>query len=256
MFENSPREFTLGDAEGRAFLSAVAPYIVAVLLPGGDVGTGTLVRWKSVGLVLTANHNLEGTKRSEVRFCFYPGGSLRDGPMTAEDRGDLYRGVLVPVGDEIIGDRPNDIVAIPLNLEHLPGAAKFYEIDHRASTINDGATVVLAGFAGDNSFPLPKDSRAVGVTVQTGKFDTTLNSRKFLSSSYRAADHLLPYSRVEEGIRPHGISGAAAWCNGDCPGDVWAARPLLVGVQTSWFPRPKLLQIVRLGPVLSLLERL
>ena len=219
-----PREFTLGDAEGRAFLSAVAPYIVAVLLPGGDVGTGMLVRRKSIGLVLTANHNLDGTKLSEVRFCFYPGGSLRDGPMTAEDRGDLYRGVLVPVGD---ADRSNDIVAIPLNLEHLPGAAKFYEIHHKALTINDGATVVLAGFAGDNSFPLPKNSRAVGVTVQTGKFDTTLNSRKFLSSSYRTADHfLLPYSRVEEGVRPYGISGAGAWCNADSPGNVWAARPL------------------------------
>jgi len=163
----------------------------------------------------------------------------------------------MPVGDEIVADKSNDIVAIPLNLEGLPGAAKFYEINDRASTINDGVTVVVAGFAGDNSFPLPKDSRAVGVTVQTGKFDTTLNSRKFLSSNYRAADHfLLPYSRVEDGVRPYGISGAGAWCNADSPGDVWAARPLLVGVQTSWFPNPKLLQIVRLGPVLSLLERL
>jgi hypothetical protein len=80
MFENSPREFTLGDAEVRAFLSAIAPHIVAVLPPGGDVGTGTLVRWKSIGLVLTANHNLDGTKPSEVGFCFYPGGSLLDGP--------------------------------------------------------------------------------------------------------------------------------------------------------------------------------
>ena len=68
---------------------------------------------------------------------------------------------------------------------------KFYETHLKALTINDGATVVLAGFAGDNSFPLPKNSRAVGVTVQTGKFDTTLNSRKFLSSSYRTADHFL-----------------------------------------------------------------
>lgn len=257
MFENSPREFTLGDAEVRAFLGAVAPHIVAVLLPGGDVGTGTLARWKSTGLVLTANHNLDRTKPSEVRFCFYPGGSLREGPMTAQDRGDLYRGVLMPVGDETIADKSNDIVAIPWNLEHLPGAAKFYEVDHRVSTINDGATVVLAGYAGDNSFPLPQRSRAVGITVQTGRFDTTLNSRKGLSSEYRPADHfLLPYSRVEEGIRPYGISGAGAWCNADCPGDVWAARPLLVGVQTSWFATSKLLQIVRMGPILSLLEGL
>lgn len=256
MFEGSAREFTLGDAEGRAFLSAIAPYIAAVLLPGGDVGTGTFVRWNSSRLLLTANHNLDGTKASEVRFCVYPGGSLRDGPMTPQDRGELYRGVFMPVG-ETIADKSNDIVAIPLNLEHLPGGAKFCEIDHRASSINEGATVTLAGFAGDNSFPLPKDSRAVGVTVQTGKFDTTLNSKRFLSSSYRPTDHfLLPYSRVDEGIRPYGISGAAAWCNADCPGDVWTAQPMLVGVQTSSFSGPKLLQIVRLGPILSLLDRL
>jgi hypothetical protein len=48
MFEDSPRELTLGDAEIRAFSSAIAPHILAVLPPGGDVGTGTLVRWKSM----------------------------------------------------------------------------------------------------------------------------------------------------------------------------------------------------------------
>ena len=205
MFEDSPREFTLGDVEVRAFLSAAAPHIVAVLPPGGDVGTGTLVRWKSLGLILTANHNLDGTKPSEVRFCFYPGGSLGDGPMTAQDHGDLYRGQISPVDNRIIADKSNDIVMIPLNLEDLPGAAK----------------------------------------------------KKFLSSTYRAEDHfLLPYSRIEEGIRPYGISGAGAWCNADCPSDVWAARPLLVGVQTSWFQKSKLLQIVRIEPILSLLEGL
>jgi hypothetical protein len=134
MFENSPREFTLGDAEVRAFLSAIAPHIVAVLPPEGDVGTGTLVRWKSIGLVLTANHNLDGTKPSEVGFCFYPGGSLLDGPMTARDHGALYRGQLMPVDDAMIADKANDIAVTPLNLEHPPGAATFYEIDHRVPT--------------------------------------------------------------------------------------------------------------------------
>ncbi len=256
MFENSPREFSLGDAEARAFSSAIAPHIVAVLPPGGDVGTGTLVCWKSIGLVLTANHNLDGTKPSEVRFCFYPGGSLGDGPMTPQAHGDLYRGVLTPADDVMFADKANDILAIRLNLEHLPGAAKFYQIDPRVPTINHGATITLAGYACDNSFPLPQNSRAVGVTVQSGRFDTTLNSRRDLSSQYRAADHfLLPYSRGEEGIRPYGISGAGAWANAGCPSEVWSACPLLVGVQTSWFPNAKLLQIVRLEPILTLLER-
>jgi hypothetical protein len=176
--------------------------------------------------------------------------------MTPQVHGDLYRGVLTPADDVMVADKANDILAIRLNLEHLPGAAKFYEIDPRVPTINDGATVILAGYACDNSFPLPRNSRAVGVTMQSGRFDTTLNSRKNLSSQYRAADHfLLPYSRVEEGIRPYGISGTGAWCNANCLGEVWAARPLLVGVQTSWFPNPKLLQIVRMEPILALLER-
>ena len=92
MFEIANREFTLGDAEDRAFSQCLSALYCRLPLPGGDLGSGTLVRWKSIGLVLTANHNLDGTKLSEVRFCFYPGASLRDGPMSAEDLGYPYRG--------------------------------------------------------------------------------------------------------------------------------------------------------------------
>jgi hypothetical protein len=163
----------------------------------------------------------------------------------------------VPIEKETVADKANDIAAIPLKLEQPPGAAKFYEIDPKTPIVEDGNTVLLAGYAGDNSFPLDNQSRAVGVTVQTGRFNAQLNSRTDLPYTYNPVDQfLLPYTRTHEGIRPHGISGAAAWCNMDHEGEVWAARPTLVGVQTSWFPKSKLLKIVRLGPVLSLLQKL
>jgi hypothetical protein len=163
--------------------------------------------------------------------------------------------VLLPVEDDAIADQENDIVAIRLNTDRLPPTARFSEIDPRAQIIRDGSTVILGGFAWDNSFPLKGQARAVGVTTQSGRFDSALNARKGLSSKYNPDNHfLLPYTRVEDGVKPYGFSGAAAWCNADQVGAVWAPHPILVGVQTAWFPTSKLLQIVRLGPILTLLS--
>ncbi|MGO9273114.1 MAG: hypothetical protein ACLQOO_23245 [Terriglobia bacterium] len=249
---------TIDDVQARAFYHSIAPHIVALLPPDGlTVGTGTLVKWKSSHLILTANHNLEGSKPSAIKFAFYPGGTLREGRMSSrEDSGGLCRGVLLPADDNVIADEKNDIVAIPLDVRQLPATARFYEFGEKAPIPNDGNTVFLAGFAWDNSFPLKGQARAVGVITQSGVLDSVLNATKGLSSTYNPEDHfLLPYV-MDDNIRPYGISGTGAWGNTDHAGSVWTSQPVLVGVQIAWFPGSKLLQIVRLGPVLSLLRRL
>jgi hypothetical protein len=259
MHADSSSAFTVGDAEIRPFYHSIAPHIVALLPPDGvTVGTGTLIKWKSSHLILTANHNLERNRPSAVRFVFHPGGTLREGPMTTrEDSGGLYRGVLLPVDDNVIFDKGNDIVAIPLGVKQMPETAKFYEIGPKAPVLNDGNTIILAGFAWDNSFPLKGQARAVGVITQSGRFDGRLNATKGLSSRYNSEDHfLLPYTRVDDGVTPYGISGTGVWANSDQAGSVWTAHPILVGIQTAWFPKSKLLQIVRLDTVLALLTNI
>lgn len=257
-FSNSVDGFTVRDGEIRAFYHSIAPFTVALLPPDGvHVGTGVLVSWKSLPLILTANHNLLGTRASEMRFVLHPGGTLHEGPMTREDSGKLYRGVSLPVEEEVIADAQNDIAAIRLKSDHLAPASAFCDIDSRMQQINDGSTVILVGFAWDNSFPLGGQARAVGVTTQTGRYDNELNKRKDLPSTYSAEEHfLLPYTRVEDGVKPHGMSGTAAWCNKEPAGTLWTPHPTLVGIQTAWFPKSRLLQIVRLGPILDLLAPL
>jgi hypothetical protein len=77
---------TVEDAQLRAFYHSIAPHIVALLPPDGlTVGTGTLIKCKSSHLILTANHNLDGSKPSAIRFAFYPGGTLREGRMMSRE---------------------------------------------------------------------------------------------------------------------------------------------------------------------------
>lgn len=251
-------EPTLGSAEVRAFIHTIARHTVALLPPDGThVGTGTVVRWKALRLILTANHNLQGTRPSAVRFVFYPGGTLREGPMgSSQDKTKLSAGVLLPVEDAVC-DLENDIAVVPLNMDRLPETGEFYDINPRPPIIREANTIMLAGFAWDNSVPLRGQARAVGVTTQTGRFDTTLNSRRDLSSKYDPDGHfLLPYTRIADGIRPGGMSGAAAWCNADPSGTVWAPRPVLAGVLIAWFEKSKLLQIVKMERILALLDRI
>jgi hypothetical protein len=157
----------------------------------------------------------------------------------------------------VIADKGNDIVAIPLSVKRLPAAAKFYEIGQKVPVPQDGNTVTLAGFAWDNSFPLKGQARAVGVITQSGRFDGALNATKGLSSRYNPEDNfLLPYTRIDDGVLPYGISGTGVWGNADHATSVWTPHPVLVGVQTAWFAKSRLLQIVRLGPILSLLANI
>jgi hypothetical protein len=164
--------------------------------------------------------------------------------------------VLLPVDDNVIADKENDIAAIPLNVERLPAAARFYEIGKKVPIPNNGNTVFLAGFAWDNSFPLKGQARAVGVITQSGVFDSALNATKGLSSKYNSEDHfLLPYV-MDDDVRPYGISGTGAWGNADHARSVWTSKPILVGVQIAWFEKSRLLQVVRLGPISALLANI
>lgn len=256
MFSKIVPGFTFGAAQQRAFYHAIAPYTVGLLLQDGlSVGTGTLINWKSLPLILTANHNLEDTKASEVRFVFNPGGNLEDGPMSSiRDSGKLSRGNRLSLDNNVFADKQNDIVAIRLSDKNLPQAAKFYELDSTSQTVREGCSVILVGFAWDNSCVLENNARAIGVTTQIGNYSSNLNARSGLSG-YNEEDHfLLPYTRDKDGVKPHGMSGAAAWCNRDYAGNIWAPKPLFYGIQTAWYKRPKLLKIVRLEPILNLLN--
>lgn len=115
--------------------------------------------------------------------------------MTPEHSGELYRGVPLPVDDDAISDTQNDIVAIRLKSERLAPASRFCDVEPKMRSISNGASVILVGFAWDNSFPLKGQARAVGVTTQTGRYDSELNEKKGLSSTYNAESHfLLPYT--------------------------------------------------------------
>ena len=58
-------------------------------------------------------------------------------------------------------------------------------------------------------------------------------------------DVLVNYEPNEPNMKPHGFSGAAAWCDRLArTGTVWTASPVLFGVQTSAFMASRLLQIV------------
>lgn len=260
MLSFSQREvgFTVDDGKIRAFYHAIAPFTVALLPPDGvHIGTGVLVDWKGWPLIVTAAHNFDGAKPSQMRFVLSPGGTLREGPMTRGDGCELFRGDILPVEDDFLCDDKNDIAAVRLKNRDLGPNAAFTEIDIGMRNIREGSSVILIGFAWDNSFALRGAARAVGVTTQLGRYREGLNAHSGLSSSYNEQEHfLLPYTRTEDGVRPYGISGTAAWCNQDHAGSIWVARPALVGVQTAWFERSKLLKIVRLGPLIDLLSRL
>ena len=77
-----------------------------------------------------------------------------------------------------------------------------------------------------------------------------------LSSSYDPDRHfLIRFDPAEEGSMPHGYSGTGVWYQNSATREVWAAVPVLAGVQMSWYSKSKLMQAIRPEVVRQFLEQ-
>lgn len=222
------------------------------------VGTGTFVKVNERRFVLTANHNLKGASLDQIRLLPKPAGSIKEATMkeAAEQFGLVAStGLKVRFKEAVLTNAAADIALLELLPEAvIPPPAEFYALDGQSDfAIQDGASIILVGFPVANSVELAAGNKVVGAASEVGAFDSTLNDLPGLPSSYDPSEQfLLRYSRLEDGLEPHGFSGAGAWCHFEPKGPIWDPNPRLTGVQVA-FHRPNcVLVITRLKTVLEL----
>ena len=76
-----------------------------------------------------------------------------------------------------------------------------------------------------------------------------------MEHTYDPDRHLLVRFEPEEnGLKPHGYSGAAVWCDPARRGAIWVPDPLLLGVQTHAYEGLGLIRAVRAGTIRRFLE--
>ncbi len=254
----------LNQSQHTAVVETLFDYVVGVFPHNGAApATGTLVTWKDRPFVLTASHVLEGVRLNEVRFYTRDVGPIvRIGPeealrkygppRRAGERFDI-RGVAAESNQH-----RDDLVILELSsLAGVSRYARFYHLVDKPLALTDGTTVLTMGYAEDSSVAIAPGRRGIAATDDFATFSSTLNARTDLHSSYDSArQFLLPFTRLEDGIEPHGMSGAGAWSNSNPLGQLWAAHPVLVGVVSRWHRAPNLLQITNLDSVLELFRQI
>jgi hypothetical protein len=254
----------VSEGQRLAIQEAFFSYVVGVFGPGGtNPATGTLVKWKQRVFILTASHVLEGARLDDLRF------HTRDkGPVVETTPEEAFRkyGPATRVGEKLDiskvvaeSNQYHDDIAIAelSSLSNVSREAGLYTLIDTTVNVTDGASVFIVGYASANSIAFGPGRRGLIATGDSALFDSALNARTDLNRYYDSSRHfLVPYTRTDDGIEPHGLSGAGAWCNANSHGTVWTARPILVGVVTRWHRKRNLLQITNLESILELFRQI
>ncbi len=114
---------------------------------------------------------------------------------------------------------------------------------------------MFLGFPAGNSADIEPRKRLVSPVSEHSRYDSTLNQSKYLPSSYDPdCEFLLRYELIEDGLLPHGFSGAGAWCPLEPKGAIWTPDLTLVGVITNYLKEHQLLVLAGLRAVVELLS--
>jgi|HubBroStandDraft_5_1064220.scaffolds.fasta_scaffold146951_1 hypothetical protein len=226
-----------------------------------EMGTGSACRWKNARIVLTAKHVLQGAGPSEVRFFLRPSGQIdwcaRSSQTAFAERvsvriDDIVRCAWEDLACLILA--PDDADHTPLHFRDLPAGF--------GATPPSGAVTFLLGYPSGRSFPVASARQQSGAvhSVFAAEPDACWGSivgeiPRFLSSKFDPDRHfLIRFDPSEEGSMPHGYSGTGVWYQNPEKRLVWAADPVLAGVQTGWFEKSKVMVAVRPEVVKEFLE--
>lgn len=260
-------EFDIDKAEYFAFNEAILRSTVGIAINDNtSIGTGIFVSFRGERFVLTAAHVIQGVSLSKIRYFVPPSTSLRELSMrnVFQFCESAHTGEAFKIADGAIIDDLNDLAAIPLHpLQSLPSHVHFVPVEDCLDTIRNGASILIVGFPVANSALVENAeglTRALGITSEHATYREELQTRCAQSLTYDPEVHfLIEYSRMEDGIRPSGFSGAAAWCSLSPRSSIWTAVPAFVGVVIRWHretkENPHMLQIIKASFVKEWFDR-
>jgi|GEM_PF-3361632 hypothetical protein len=254
-----PTEFEKTRLEDRAFAETIMSRSVGILTDAGQgVGTGTLVRYRDIRLILTARHVIAGSLPSSLRFAFRPPGSLHEAPLRAFAAGPtpLLGGQALKI-IRIVEDIPYDIAAVILDDgQEIAAPAELYDANLiKVIEIPDRSTLQIAGFPSDNAIQVNQRTKAVGAVMDRAEFDAALNGRPDLSRYLSHKQFAFGYGWADD-LEPRGFSGSAVWGGADSKSPIWTANITLVGVVTQYLRTEKLMCAAKLEGIVPLLTRL
>ena len=211
------------------------------------LGTGTLVKWRGVHLVLTAEHVIRGTAPADLRF-FLP---LGDIPGNA-DRDTLRRLKAVPTSRlfdfselsirRVVVDANNDLAAIDITGALTENTlVRFITLEAGGTTPPEGTSIVSRGYPHDLLRQTLDNAQVAFMFVH---WAGVLAPHTELLG-FDPAIHFLTAFEGEGDAHPMGMSGSAGCVQRKRGDQLWVADLDLAGVTISYYESGRLLKLVR-----------
>lgn len=259
--------------EGRhqveAFVDSISRSLVFVVIQSnGKVSNGTavLVQYRGRRFIVSALHvfnepGLEIRARwNAARFRFRDPAPINfhESLNALHPKLEAREGIAIPLESEPVIDRKHDLIAAELPPDFsVSSGAEAFEIESH-TLLGDpgkGASIVVAGTPFSERVEVASGDTVLHPFLEHVVYDPDVD-RSRLPFSWTQEDHLVfKFSLTQDGVEPHGFSGAPVWVQGSRGSSLWTASPEFAGIVCGYHRRENLIQVMRAKHVLALLER-
>jgi hypothetical protein len=265
------------EALTQRFTKAVGYFIVPHVQDGtASPGTGLLVQFRGKRYFVSASHNFfndAGGRDQAIRSWEAARFGFRDeAPLgrveslnEAERRVKSDHGIKVPLSlpGGLLIDNKHDLIAVEIDPSFEGVAsAEFVNLESECFTgeLPPGLSLVLLGVTLSSQMYAPGAGPTLIPQLEHVRFDPYLEKSGMTHECYSPEYFFLPYSLAQDGIDPHGFSGAPIFANKEsAPGELWTASPHVVGIVLRFFKKNSvrsrdLLMAVKINTVIDLLD--
>ena len=260
------------DAFVQRFSKAVCFFIAPVPTDGSaSPATALLVQFKGQKYLVTALHNffhdLGGKEQviqswQATRFGFRDQSPLErvESMNVAAMRAKSERGTMLPLSspDDLLIDEKRDLLAVKVGMswKELEYVA-FVDLESECFTkeLVTGLSLVMVGVTLSSTVSAPWMLPTLIPQTDHVVFDSDLDTDGMTHNWYSPDYFFLPFSLADDGIDPHGFSGAPIFVNKEPgKGELWIASPHVVGIVLRYFRKKRLLVAVKIETVVELLR--
>ena len=223
------------------------------------VGSGSACRWKGKRFVLTAKHVLEEASARDIRFFLRSTGAIDWGTRPSQP---LIAQIVALEVEDVVRCQYEDLACIILGQNESGRHLEFADLPKDFGDVPPaGGGTLITGCPTDQSITVAEGYqqgthwRAFALQPRGCWAVVVDDPPRYFPSSFDSAKHfLLRYDPAEEGALPHGFSGSGVWYRRRRVDSLWAADPVLAGVQVRWHGESKLMIAVRSEVVRQFLE--
>jgi hypothetical protein len=225
------------------------------------VGVGSACCWNGKKLILTAKHVLEGALSADIRFFLRPNGAIDWGTRSSPP---LAAQTTVLEVEDLITCPFEDLACMILGTkESCQGRLEFADLPKDFGDVPDsGGATLIVGSPTDRTLSIAEGQagsihwRALAMQPRGCWAVVAGEAPKYFPSSFDPRQHfLLHYDPAQEGSLPYGFSGSGVWYRRRKTESLWAADPVLAGVQVSWHRESNLMIAVRSDVVRQFLQQ-